>query len=375
MTQTRAGILLGASCLLIWLVLLGFGLWPFDFLPRNQVEWLRERNGIHFAGYGEVYGPTIGNLNGGSSTAHGTDSYSIEIWLDVWSKTYPEVTAIFVVDNPATPPNLAIMRSGPDLLVRGRFLDKENGVVTRKLWMDDACLKGEPRFITFTSGPEDSALYLEGVLQKRYPLVLTNDSLVGRLLLGHSPTGKEAWTGDVFALAIYNRALTAEEVSRHYEDWQQARIADLANERGIVALYPFNEGSGTVIHNRAGSAPDLILPNHFKLLHANTLSPGLDIHRSNLRDIVVNIVGFAPFGFFGCAYLRCVRRLGKVQSALTIIALGAITSLAIEFLQAHLPSRDSSLLDVIDNTLGTVLGMILFMCVSALGFETKLIAD
>jgi hypothetical protein len=374
MTQTRAGTLLGASCLLIWLALLGFGLWPFDFFPRNQVEWLRDKNGIHFGGYGEVYSAAIGNFSGGS-TGHSTGAYSIEIWLHVWAKTYPQVSAIFSLDNSSTSPNFAIMRSGPDLLVRGRFLDKENGVVVHKLWMDDACLKGKPRFITFTSGPKDSALYLEGVLQKRYPWVLTSDSLDGRLLLGHSLTGNEPWTGDVFAVAIYDRALTAEEVSKHYEDWQEARIADLGNEKGIAALYPFNERTGVVIHNRAGSAPDLIIPNRFKLLHAATLSPELDIHRSDLQDIVVNIVGFVPFGFFGYAYLRHVRRLGKIETTLTIIALGAITSLTIELLQAHLPSRDSSLLDVIDNTLGTNLGVIAFLCGSALGFWTKTIAD
>ena len=39
------------------------------------------------------------------------------------------------------------------------------------------------------------------------------------------------------------------------------------------------------------------------------------------------------------------------------IALGGLTSLMIEVLQAYLPSRDSSLLDVIDDAfLGTLLG-------------------
>jgi VanZ family protein len=373
MTETRAGIVLGALCVLTWLVLLGFGLWPFDFFPRNQIEWLQDRNGIHFGGYGEVYGAAVADFSG-SNTAQVTDSYSVEIWLHVWAKTYPQVSAILSIDNPATPAGFAIMRSGPDLLVRGRFLDEKNGLLTHKLWLDDACLKGEPRFITFTSGPNGSALYLEGVLQKHYPLVLTSDNLVGRLVLGHSPTGNEAWTGDVFGIAIYDRALTVHEVSEHYADWKQTRITDLADERGVVALYTFNERTGFVIHNRAGST-DLIIPKHFKLLHTTTLSPELNIHRSDLHDIVVNIVGFAPFGFFGCAYLRHVRRLEKNQAALTIIALGAITSLTIELLQAHLPSRDSSLLDVIDNTLGTTLGAIAFLCSSGLDTKTRRIID
>ena len=42
------------------------------------------------------------------------------------------------------------------------------------------------------------------------------------------------------------------------------------------------------------------------------------------------------------------------------ILLGFCLSLAIELTQAYLPMRDSSLLDVISNTLGTVAGILLF---------------
>jgi VanZ like family/Concanavalin A-like lectin/glucanases superfamily len=358
MTQTRASNLLGALCLLIWLGLLGFGLWPFDFFPRNKVTWLGDRNGIHFDHYGEIYSSTAANFSG-SSTSQNRGSYSVELWLYPWAKNYPQFSAVFSIDHPKAL-NFSIVQSGPDLLVRGRFLDKNNSVVIRKLWMDDACRKGEPRFITFTSGPDDSAIYLEGILQKRYPFVLTSDSLSGQLLLGHPPTGHQSWSGDVLGFAIYDRALTADEISKHYDAWQQGKTADLAAEKGLAALYAFDERSGDVIHNRAGSAPDLIIPSHFKLLHPEILSTELDITLGGLQDIVVNILGLVPFGFFGYAYLRHARRLGKVQSAIIVIALGGITSLAIELLQVHLPSRYSSLLDVIDNTLGTTLGVIAF---------------
>jgi len=364
MTQIRASTLLAAVCLLIWLGLLGFGLWPFNFFPRNRVEWIPNGNGLHFDRYGQVYSVSPAKFNG-NSTTQDNGSYSIEIWLDPWAKTYPEVSAILLIDNPAPRPDFAIMQSGPDLLVRGQFLDKNNKSSIHKLWMDDACRKGAPRFISFTSEPEGSALYLEGVLQKRYPLVLTSDGLSGRLLLGHPPTGHQSWTGDIFAVAIYDRALIAVEVSQHYQDWQQGRLADLMAEKGIVAFYPFDERSGSVIHNRVGSAPALITPSRFRLLHPAILSSNLEINLGGLQDIVVNILGFMPFGFFTYAYLRHVGRLGKVPSALIAIALGGVTSLAIELLQVFLPTRYSSLLDLIDNTLGTALGVIAFSRLAA----------
>jgi VanZ family protein len=373
MAQSRASTLLGGACLVIWLGLLGFGLWPFDFFPRNRVEWLRDRNGLHFNGYGEVYSAAPGRFSNYTTTDAG-GSHTVEIWLYSWAKTYPQVSAILSIHNPSKSPDFAIMQSGPDLLVRGRFLDNNTGVVIRKLWLDDACRKGEPRFITLTSGPEDSALYLEGVLQKRYPFVLASDNLFGRLLLGHPPTGHQEWTGDVLGVAIYDRALTAEEVSQHYGEWQQARIASLTAEKVAAALYPFDERGGVVVHNRAGSAPDLTIPKRFRLLRGGTLAPALSIHRSDLPDILLNILGFMPFGFFGFAYLQHVRHLGKVRSAIIVVVLGGITSAAIELLQTYLPSRDSSLLDVIDNTLGTVLGAIAFSFRSGWNFATRKIA-
>jgi hypothetical protein len=356
MTRSRASNLLGAVCFLIWLGLLGCGLWPFDFFPRNKVTWLGNRNGLHFDRYGEIHGSSPARFSN-NSISQSDSSHSIELWLYPWAKAYPEFSAIFSIDNPKTL-NFSIIQSGPDLLVRGRFLDSDNNVVVRKLWMDDACLKGEPRFITFTSGPGDSAIYLEGVLQKRFPLALTSESISGQLLLGHPPGGHQAWTGDVLGVAFYDRILTATEVSKHYEDWQQGKFAELAAEESIAALYPFDERSGAVIHNHAGSAPDLMIPNRFKLVHPDVLSREIDFNLGNLQDIVMNILGFAPFGLFGYAYLRHMRHLSKPQSAIMVIGMGGITSLVIELLQVHLPSRYSSLLDLVDNTLGTALGAI-----------------
>ena len=346
---------LSVVCLALWLGILGFGLWPFDFFPRNKVNWLQNQNGIHFDRYGEAYSTAAWDPSS-NSAASNDGSLSIEMWLQSWEKEYPEVSAIFSIENPAKLENFAILQSGPDLLVRGQFLDKHNRVSASKLWMDDACRTGAPRFITLTSGPEGTALYLEGVLERRYPLTLASDSFFGRFLLGHPANGHQAWTGDLLGLAIYDQTLTTEDVSKHYKAWQDARTEDLIEKQGVAAFYPFDERNGMLIHNRSGSAPNLLIPKEFRVLNKMTLSPNVNISRSDLDDIMVNILGFAPFGFFLSAYLQQARHLGKIRSMLLTIALGGITSLAIELLQVYLPSRDSSLLDVIDNTLGTILG-------------------
>ena len=42
-------------CLLLWMGLLVFGLWPFDSVLRNKVLWVDTGLGIVFDHYGQVY--------------------------------------------------------------------------------------------------------------------------------------------------------------------------------------------------------------------------------------------------------------------------------------------------------------------------------
>ena len=63
MTQDPRFKLLAVVCLSLWLGLLGFGLWPFDFFPKNKVQWLQNQNGVHFDRYGQVYSTAPWDLN------------------------------------------------------------------------------------------------------------------------------------------------------------------------------------------------------------------------------------------------------------------------------------------------------------------------
>jgi hypothetical protein len=163
-------------------------------------------------------------------------------------------------------------------------------------------------------------------------------------------------------LAIYQREVSLAEISSASAATQaEAPLLKLADDDRMIARYTFAEGSGKVIHNRAGVAPDLYIPRAFRLLHQPFLTPPWKefiFDRLYAYDVAINVAGFVPLGFILCAYLSWQRRWSRA-AILTILA-GAAISFTIEVLQSFLPSRFSGVTDLITNTLGTALGVALF---------------
>jgi VanZ family protein len=355
MLQSGRYILLRLLCLAMWCGLMVAGLWPFRFFPDNRVQWLVNRNGIHFYEPSQIYSaaPETGSERRASAATNG--SFSIEIWLQPERVSDRRRTIFSVYD--AERESLSIGQSVADLLMRGRFLGTEEAGHTRSIYLDNCFREGE-RFITITSGPQGTAIYLEGVKAKFVPYQLEPDSLSGRWLLGDSASSNKTWAGTVFGLAIYDQALSDVEVLEHYRAWT-TNFNELVALGSITALYPLDEKAGDVVHNRAGKLPDMVIPKKFQPLHRAFLEPSFKFVKSDLLDAIVNIVGFVPFGLLVSAYLHRGLPFPRYQAILLTILVGGLTSLLIECLQAYLPTRTSSLPDVINNILGTAMGAML----------------
>ena len=183
----------------------------------------------------------------------------------------------------------------------------------------------------------------------------------GQLIIGNAASTTYTWLGQFKGLAVYDRELTAGEVSRHYATWTANRQADLAKSGGVVALYLFDEGNGNVVHSQVPSAPNLLIPARFLIVHKWFLEPFWKEFRpvwSYWKDFAINVAGFIPLGFFFYSYFSLVRKIE--HPGLVTIVLGFLVSLTIEILQAFLPTRDSGTTDLITNTVGTALGVILY---------------
>jgi VanZ family protein len=357
MLQSGRYKLLRLLCLAMWCGLLVAGLWPFRFFPDNRVQWLVKRNGLHLNEPSQIYSAIRETERGRKAKAAANGSFSIEIWLQP-EKVSDRRRTIFSVYDAGRGESLSIGQSVADLLIRGRFVGIHEAGHTKSIYLDDCFREGGERFVTITSGPQETAIYLESVKVKVVPYQLEPDSLSGRLLLGDSASSNKTWAGTIFGLAIYDRALTDVEVPKHYRAWN-TNFNELLAPDSMTALYPLDEKEGNVVRDHVGRSPDMVIPKKFEPLRRAFLEPSFKFDKSDLIDAVVNILGFVPFGLLVSAYLHRGMPFPKRQAILLTILIGGLTSLLIECLQAYLPTRTSSLPDAINNILGAAMGAML----------------
>jgi hypothetical protein len=337
------------------------GLWPFH-RPRNEAKWVGRENAIRFGRHGSLI--SAGDFS--SDRLNNDGSGSIEVWLKPTelhnSKT---ILAFDSAEHSGDP--FRLIQSENDLVVQQYNVDERGICRTAQISVRDAFSPNERVFVAITSGKHHTDVYIRGVLVLASPILgVSTNNLTGRLVVGNSPKSNNSWSGEISGLAIYRRKLTAAQVAEHYQSWAIAQEPHVSQEEAPVAVYLFSEHSGTVIHNQLDAGTDLLLPARFALLHPPFLEPVWRRFRFGWpgwgfwSDVLVNIVGFMPIGFFLLAYLSLLESV-KLPAA-TAILLGLLLSLTIESLQWFLPTRDSDMTDLMSNTLGTIAGVSLYRC-------------
>lgn len=215
---------------------------------------------------------------------------------------------------------------------------------------------------TLVSGPGGTRLYMNGglVLEKKgLRLTLPGGDRRSRLVMGNSVYGDNPWEGSVYGFAVYLHALTPADVANHHDRWLKTRNFSFALGEGPSLLYLFDEASGDETIDRSGRGRHLEVPTRVTVLKPRILSFPPDKFRfsSNfIQDIIVNFIGFVPFGLVFTAILLRIRGLRVGYAMAAAVLLGLAVSLAIEIGQAWIPSRSSSLLDLLLNTGGAASG-------------------
>jgi len=323
------------------------------------VRWLDPGPGLQFDGRGIAYsdGPLVWEAT------EGPGEVSVELWIRPSREPDDRLGQIFsLFDGDAVSPlSIAQWKSG--LVIRYRVAERVAGRRYRELGALGLAFRGHPLMLALTSGPAGTSLYLDGretEHRSNIPIIAGSQGFGGRFVLGNSASGTAPWHGELLGVAIYRRALSAEDVANHHAAAKARGVSSLASMEGLAALYPFDERSGESAESSGASGPVLNVPLEFSRLRKQILRmPNLRERSvdSYGRDAFVNFLGFAPLGFFVVVVMRRRGRAIGRTAALEIVGFGFLLSLAVELLQVQLPERVSSSTDLFCNTLGTAFGV------------------
>lgn len=329
-------------------------LWPFNPFPRNRVSWLTGAKGIRFDGTGLV----VSKSPLGAEETEARESCSLELLLRPAStESMYTILSFYTPDNPRQ----FLVRQWTDgLLVSHDVIDAQSKAKTTKFDVDHAFHRGKLLLVTIASGPNGTAVYLDGQQARAFPrFKISRSDLLGQIVMGTSPVDYQPWPGEVLGLAIYSKELAHADALRHFRDWTDPGVHSPDLDRAI-SRYAFTEMAGREIHNEVVSRPDLEIPTSFSVPHKVLLESPVKEFKADWRyvnDVLLNVAGFVPLGFIVCAYLACTK--SRQTAVLQTILAGGILSFVIEVLQAYIPRRGSGTTDIITNSLGSALGALL----------------
>jgi hypothetical protein len=336
------------------------GLWPFDS-PRNRSAWVKNGKGLRFSEHGTAFSMSLFPV---SSRAR--DDASLEVWIT--PESVGTDSTILAFDSSMLPRLPFAIKQYKSAIAVQRATVDQRGIRLRPWLKVNHVLKaGAGVLVSVTAGSQVSRIYVNGELRgTSSTLGLSGDDFAGELVVGNS-TYDDSWRGEIGGLAIYEEELKPALVKKHFERWAAGSAPVRVGEESPVAMYLFDEGGGNIVHNRSGNAPDIGIPARYSVLHPAFLHPSWD---SDFRatggwkrwgywqDVVVNVVGFLPFGFLLAAYCGGARPTSR--STILVALLGGLLSFMIEGLQRFLPTRDSSMDDLISNTIGTAMGALTY---------------
>jgi len=377
---TLSNRLLTLSCLFLLLGILLFGLWPFWYAPPNHAEITEDPGAIRFQRNGEQAKLDAGGLAYTPQpltwqNPHRSDAGSLTLEISARPSCQFKwgLGLLVALCDQNDSIKLLLAQWKTHLVIRTFFFPSKRGSYT-EIGLKDVLIHDQTSFITVTSDESKTVLYVNGQMNREVANISlfprNTDFSVYRLYFGNDLSLAHPWSGELHGFALYDRALTPAEAAASFIQWSGAAAHPLSMDRSkAIVRYAFDTTisleDGMTVRDLAGGRNPLLvsatIPFKKPLLDHSPL-------RSNgTMDTIVNLLGFIPFGvFFACWFSQVARRT-PFWSCAAAVACGFLVSLFIEVQQSFMPTRSSSLNDLICNTVGTILGAALFRCALSCG--------
>ena len=377
--RTLSTATLTLICLGLLLGTLLFGLWPLWYVPPNHAEIIENASAIRFrrnsdqskldAG-GLAYTPQLLTFR----NSQGTNSGSLTI--EIFAQPSPQfkwglglLTALCDQDGNI---KLLLAQWKTHLVIRTFFFPSKKGNYT-EIGLKDVLIHGQTSFITITSNDSKTVLFVNGQMSREVAgirLVPAGLELSGyRLYFGNDPGLAHPWSGKLFGFALYDRALSTAEAAARYRQWAQGVPPAATDSNRPIVCYSFDRGTssgdGTTVGDASGGRNPLLLP--VAVPFKKPLLEHSPLRSNGAMDIIINLLGFIPLGFFFAQWFHQVACRKLFGSCVTAVLCGFLLSLSIEVIQAFMPTRASSLNDLLCNTFGAVLGALLYHYLAVYG--------
>ena len=159
MRKTRAKIP-GLLCLMVLVGILVAGLWPFR-RPLNGVTWLKNENGLRLAEHATLW--SIGSFK--RTEQDGQEPRTLELWVQpgIAKASGP----ILSFSTPEDPLRFSASQYHSLFMVRRDVQDGQHHR-TATIGIDGVFRPAVPVFITVTSGQQETAMYVDGELNRTF---------------------------------------------------------------------------------------------------------------------------------------------------------------------------------------------------------------
>ena len=344
-------------------------LWPFKFTftgKENHVKWSDASPGIDFIGEGQVISrpfsrPFYESLMKGKG-------FSLEVLISPANNQQGGPARIVSYSLNSNFRNFTLGQQGMDLIMRLRTKNTNLNGTEPMLVVEDVFTHAKPLHIVVSYNFEEQSVFVNGSIRTTSIIPggdFKNWNPGYPLILGNEATGDRPWLGTIYYVAIYNYPVDARGVRSSYDEvrsWIFGNVEMAAPREGLVVRYLLNENKGIKVTDSGALVASLTLNIPDKIQTEGKPFLGFSLHgltawdSGSFNEIILNVLLFIPLGFLLHAIIAS-RMDGSWRPLFFVLVVGGAITLSAETLQYFNESRHSSLVDVIANVIGVLLGV------------------